>query len=130
MAFNKSPPKVILRSSYEYLVNELRATTYLDALLSEGVISPQDRGALLAEQEKHEQSRKLLDLLLYKPEENVRKFYEILKTRLDKQPHIYKHLFPGEDEVDGTQQPSILPSKNSVLCIPNFGVQSFTDKQK
>jgi hypothetical protein len=115
MAFNKSPPKVILRSSYEYLVNELRATTYLDALLSEGVISPQDRGALLAEQEKHEQSRKLLDLLLYKPEENVRKFYEILKTRLDKQPHIYKHLFPGEDEVDGTQQPSILPKEHDIV---------------
>jgi hypothetical protein len=109
----KLPAKSILRKNYEYLVNELRVSTYLDAFFSEEVISLEDMENLQKERGKVEQARKFLGLLLHTAEENIKKFFEILKTRQDKQPHIYRHLFSHADDQtagdqatgDGLRQP-------------------------
>jgi hypothetical protein len=131
----------ILRKNYEYLVNELRVSTYLDAFFSERVMSFEDKENLQKERGKVEQARKFLGLLLHTAEENIKKFFEILKTRQDKQPHIYRHLFSRADDQtagneatgDGLRQPiarrddktvsSSLTTSNAeweTLVIPHF----------
>jgi hypothetical protein len=85
----------VLRKNYEYLVNELNVSTYLDALYAEDVISFENKENLQKEESKVEQARAFLDILLYKPDDNVRKFFEIVRTRQDKQQYIYKQLFPA-----------------------------------
>jgi hypothetical protein len=91
----EQPTKRVLRKNYEYLVNELNVSTYLDALYAEDVISFENKENLQKEESKVEQARAFLDILLYKPDDNVRKFFEILGTRKDKQHYIYKQLFPS-----------------------------------
>jgi hypothetical protein len=98
----------ILRKNYEYLVNELRVSTYLDAFFSERVMSFEDKENLQKERGKVEQARKFLGLLLHTAEENIKKFFEILKTRQDKQPHIYRHLLEFSCADDQTARDDVL----------------------
>lgn len=102
--------KDILRKNYEYLVGELNVSLYLDAFFSEKVISFGEKENLWMEQTKHDRARKLLDLLL---EDTTRKFFKILKTRQDKQPHIYGKLVHGMRQDDHTDHMDGVVAENS-----------------
>jgi hypothetical protein len=84
----------VLRRNYEYLVEHLNVLTYMDALFSKEVVTFEEKEDISKETTRHKQARKFLDLLLGKPEESIGNFFEILKTRCDKQPHIYEEMFP------------------------------------
>jgi hypothetical protein len=86
-------PAKRIRRNYEYLVNEFDVSTYLDALYAEEVISFGDMDNLRNEQRKVVRARTFFDLLMTKPEQTIRRFFEILRTREDKQPQIYDRLF-------------------------------------
>jgi hypothetical protein len=49
---------------------------------------------LRSEQKKAVRARAFFDLLMNKPEQTIRRFFELLRTREDKQPQIYERLFP------------------------------------
>ena len=99
-------PFRVVRKNYEYLVNELRVSNYLDALYGEELLSDQDVLSLRNEQDNYDQTRKFLDILKGKSEQVIENFFEILKTRTGPrfQPHIYHRLFPHAEQRDGTSQ--------------------------
>ena len=100
----KRPFRAIVRKNYEYLCRELRVSNYLDALYEVKVLSRQDLDSLLGnERNNYEQTSNFLDILLHKSEESIKMFFEIVRTRTDAQPHIYRKLF-SRIQQDGTSQ--------------------------
>ena len=99
------PFRAIVRKNYEYLCRELRVSNYLDALYEVKVLSRQDLGNLLGnEQNNYEHTSYFMDILLHKSEESIKTFFEILRTRTDAQPHICRELFSHKQQQDGTSQ--------------------------
>ena len=99
------PFRAIVRKNYEYLCRELRVSNYLDALYEVKVLSRQDLDSLLGnELNNYEQTSNFMDILLHKPEESIKMFFEIVRTRTDAQPHIYRELFSHKQQQDGTSQ--------------------------
>ena len=100
----EQPLRGILRENYAYMVQELRVLNYLDALFEAKVLSYQDKESLRNEQNNYEQTSKFIDILLHKSEENIKLFFEIVRTRTNAQPHIYRELFPHKRQQDGTSR--------------------------
>ena len=97
------PARRVVRKNYDYLVNELRVSKYLDAFFQEEVIDAQDKEGLQKKRNRYKQARYFVDILLGKPEEIIKKFFEIMKTKTDVQPHIYRRLFPDGTSITTTK---------------------------
>ena len=91
----KRPNKDRLRSKYAYLVEELDARPFVDLLYQERCMSKREKEMLTDPHKRpFELGRLFVDSLMMKSEDCIQKFFDILKTHTDLQPHIYEELFP------------------------------------
>jgi hypothetical protein len=104
----------LIRENYVYLLGALDASLYIDLLYQERVLSEDEKGRLSNIRGRKEQAQAFVDNLSLKPEGSILKFFEIVRTATDKQPHIYEKLFPGSrQEQQAKQGLSYLPA-----CLP------------
>ena len=115
MSAEEKPARRLVRKNYEFLINELRVSNYLDALYEEELLTSQDNASLRSEQNECKQAREFVNILLKKPEETIEKFFEIVKMRKDAQPHIYRKLFQCLEQQGGQasgSQQEVLPKSS------------------
>jgi hypothetical protein len=90
----KRPNKERLRSKYAYLIDEPDIHPYVDLLYQERCMSKREKETLTDPHKRpFELSRLFVDSLMMKSEDCIQKFFDILKTHTDLQPHVYKELF-------------------------------------
>ena len=100
------------------------------------MLSLEDTERLRCEQNRYEQTRNFLDILLRKSEETIKMFFEMVRTGTDAQLHIYQKLFQHEEQQDGTshqedctseQQARCLVKRNYVYLLHHLKVSNYFD---
>ena len=117
-----------LRKHYAYLKEQLIASNYLDDLYGQEVLSGQEKERLEAVGDRRQQQAgDFLDILIRKPEEKIQKFFDIVKTTTDKQPHIFDEVFPEHQTTQEQERLQWPQSSNSAGLQADTGVRGEKD---
>ena len=101
-----------IRKNYHYLVSELLVTSYVNALFQEGALSIEEKEQLSGICSRKEQAECFVDIMMRKPDKSIQKFFDIVRTQTDKQPHIYAKLFPDSLSSEQDQRAQQLDGSN------------------
>ena len=93
MSSVQRPMRDLLRKHYEFLVEELIVDYYINYLYQAYVLCNYDKSRLQRTRDQRKKSERFLGLMMCKPESCIQKFFIVLRTQKDKQPHVYNLLF-------------------------------------
>ena len=94
MSASARPLRERVRKHYDYLINELMVSSYVNVLFQEKVLSSEEKERLSARGGRQERAQDFVDTLMHKSESSIHKFFDIVREHEDKQPHIYYDVFP------------------------------------
>ena len=89
----EEPLRARIRKNYDYLINELTVSLYINVLFQEEVLSSEEMEQLSLIHGRGEQAKHFVEILMRKPPRSIQKFFDIVRTQTDKQPHVYAKLF-------------------------------------
>ena len=126
MSGAEEPLRARIKKNYEYLINELRVSLYVNVLLQENVLSMDDKERLSGICDRREKARTSVGILMLKDETRIEKFF---RFQTGKQRHIYERLF--QDIVSNEQEQRVQQRDGSNESASRFkaAARSASDAQ-
>ena len=115
MSASARPLRERVRKHYDYLINELMVSSYVNVLFQEKVLSSEEKERLSARGGRQERAQDFVDTLMHKSESSIHKFFHIVRVHEDKQPHIYYDVFPQHKANEMQAQRSVAAASLAAL---------------
>ena len=97
MSVKDRPLSDRLREKYDFLVDELNPSYFVNELYAAKVLCEEDKEQLTElANKRRKQATHFVDILMKKSEASIQIFLEVLISQVDKQPYIYEELFPQD----------------------------------
>ncbi|XP_062504101.1 uncharacterized protein LOC134180934 [Corticium candelabrum] len=124
MSTTARPLRERVRKHYDYLINELMVSSYVNVLFQEKVLSSEEKERLSARGGRQERAQDFVDTLMHKSESSIHKFFHIVREHEDKQPHIYYDVFPQHKANEMQAQRSVAAASLAALETETQGCGS------